>query len=215
MSDVDLKQNQLRNAVLHPLSTAPANPKEGQIYYNSTDKNFYRYNGTAWVTYQSKITANGVLQGDGNGNITSISNTTVGTVGLDTTPTSSSNNLITSGGVYSAIHNLDIPVVLYDTKANWNSNSSYIPPEGAIIIYSDYATDSNNINIPNIKIGDGLAYLIDLPYVSDDLRNEVLSHVSNTTIHITAEERSAWNNKVSCSTTALADGDYRLNFTTD
>lgn len=213
LTDIDLEKNQLQNAVLHPLSSAPSSPKEGQIYYNSVDKNFYRYDGTAWKTYQSVITAQGVLQGDGSGNISSVGTANTTTVGIDTTPTNNSNNLITSGGVYSAISNLDIPIVLYDTTSNWNANSSYIPPAGAIIIYSDYATE-NNINIPNVKIGDGLAYLIDLPYVSDDLRNQVLSHVSNTTVHITAAERTAWNNKVSCSTTILTSGDYRLNFTT-
>lgn len=30
-------------------SSAPSNPIEGSIYYNSTDKHFYGYNGTSWV----------------------------------------------------------------------------------------------------------------------------------------------------------------------
>jgi len=45
--------------------------------------------------YQPVITADGVLQGDGNGNITAR--------GVDVTPTEGSTNLITSGGVKSAI----------------------------------------------------------------------------------------------------------------
>jgi len=76
---------------------------EGQIYYNTTDKNFYRYNGTSWVTYQGKITANGILQGDGNGNITATSTETATLLSIDNSPTASSNNLVTSGGVYTAI----------------------------------------------------------------------------------------------------------------
>lgn len=44
---------------------------------------------------QNKITANGVLQGDGSGGVTAKP--------VDTTPTANSNNLITSGGVKSAI----------------------------------------------------------------------------------------------------------------
>jgi hypothetical protein len=28
---------------------APSSPAEGTIYFNSTDKHFYGYNGTAWV----------------------------------------------------------------------------------------------------------------------------------------------------------------------
>lgn len=45
---VDLAQNELRNAVLQVLASAPENPREGQIYYNSGDKYLYRYDGKAW-----------------------------------------------------------------------------------------------------------------------------------------------------------------------
>ncbi len=30
-------------------AAAPATPAEGTLYFNSTDKHFYGYNGTAWV----------------------------------------------------------------------------------------------------------------------------------------------------------------------
>lgn len=51
LSNINLSKNQLQNAVIHPLGTAPANPVEGQLYYNSTAgvKMLYIYNGTAWV----------------------------------------------------------------------------------------------------------------------------------------------------------------------
>ena len=48
LTDVNLLGNQLQNAVIQVLATAPATAKEGQIYYNSADKLIYRYNGTAW-----------------------------------------------------------------------------------------------------------------------------------------------------------------------
>lgn len=51
LSNINLSNNQLQNAVIHPLGTPPANPVEGQLYYNSTAgvKMLYIYNGTAWV----------------------------------------------------------------------------------------------------------------------------------------------------------------------
>lgn len=51
LSNINLSKNQLQNAVIHPLGTPPANPVEGQLYYNSTAgvKMLYVYNGTAWV----------------------------------------------------------------------------------------------------------------------------------------------------------------------
>ena len=104
-----------------------------------------------------------------------------------------------------------IPEVLYDTTANWNAYLEYIPPRGAIIAYSDYAV-INDIDIPTFKIGDGLAYLVDLPFVNDDLRQAFAAHTQDSTIHITAAERAKWNNKVSCSISHIAGDEYLLTF---
>jgi hypothetical protein len=54
LTNIDLNGNELRNAVVQPLGTAPSGPKEGQIYYDSTngDKKIYFYNGTQWVAIQ-------------------------------------------------------------------------------------------------------------------------------------------------------------------
>lgn len=46
---IDLKQNELQNARVQNLATAPANPVEGQQYYNTADHVLYWYNGTEWV----------------------------------------------------------------------------------------------------------------------------------------------------------------------
>lgn len=46
---VNLQQNELQNAVMQNLSTAPSNPKIGQHYYNTTDNTEYVWNGTAWI----------------------------------------------------------------------------------------------------------------------------------------------------------------------
>ena len=56
---------------------------------------------------QDKITANGLLQGDGSGNITAVSSTSAGTISIDSAPTENSTNLVTSGGVYTALSNVD------------------------------------------------------------------------------------------------------------
>lgn len=75
LASINLLQNELQNAVIQPLSTPPASPKEGQIYYNSADKFIYRYNGTAWgpvgVVYNQGSTTGAVITGlDGTGNVT-------------------------------------------------------------------------------------------------------------------------------------------------
>lgn len=75
LTNLNLNKNEIQNAVIQPLSVAPSNPKEGQIYYNSTDKFIYRYNGTTWgpigVVYQQGSTTGAVITGlDGTGNVT-------------------------------------------------------------------------------------------------------------------------------------------------
>ena len=78
-----------------------------------------------------------------------------------------------------------------------------------MIIYDDYTTKeitkvdpitgetiTKNVNIPNIKIGDGLAYVQDLPFIDKDLRDKLMEHINNYDIHVTLQDKAFWNNKV-------------------
>lgn len=47
--DINLQQNQLKNAVLHSTNSAPTSPTPGQIYFNNTDKNTYVWDSISWV----------------------------------------------------------------------------------------------------------------------------------------------------------------------
>lgn len=88
-----------------------------------------------------------------------------------------------------------------DTTAHWNSATTFVPLKGEVIVYSDYATETVNgvlVDIPNFKVGDGLAYVPDLPFVGDDLRETLSMHLLDTAAHVTAAERAFWNSKVRC-----------------
>ena len=53
LTNIDLAQNQLKNAVIHNLSAAPQNPFDGQIYYNTTDNKFYLFANNIWKAFTS------------------------------------------------------------------------------------------------------------------------------------------------------------------
>lgn len=86
--------------------------------------------------------------------------------------------------------------VLSDTTENWNKQASLISELNTVYVYVDHQTktdeEGKEIWIPGIKIGDGKAYLIDLPF-SDEL---MIAHINDLGIHVTPEEKEFWNNKV-------------------
>ena len=72
--------------------------------------------------------------------------------------------------------------VISKTTAEWNANPQIVSSKDIIYVYTDYKVVDEQ-NVPNIKIGDGNAYLIDLPFVAPD--------------GVTEEQIEFWNNKVS------------------
>lgn len=100
--------------------------------------------------------------------------------------------------------------VLYNTTANWNSNPKLKSKKGYIYIYSDYKQNEQGQNIAGLKVGDGSAFLIDLPFI-DEL---VYEHINDVVRHITQEERLFWNNKVRCYVDIETD-ESKLIFTTN
>lgn len=94
-----------------------------------------------------------------------------------------------------------------DTTENWNNARGFIPLPGEVIIYEDYETKTytveeygetvtKTIQIPNIKIGTGNAYVQDLTFVDEKTREILMNHINDNDIHVTLQEKLFWNNKV-------------------
>ena len=94
-----------------------------------------------------------------------------------------------------------------DTTAHWDAAVGFIPLAGEVIVYEDYDTRTYTVEqngetitdtvlIPNMKIGSGNAYVQDLAFVDESVRNLLLAHINNQEIHVALGDRIFWNNKI-------------------
>lgn len=68
--NLDLSKNQLLNAAIQNLASAPSSPVAGQIYFNTSDLAVYFWSGSAWINVSGDITeviAGAGLSGGGTG----------------------------------------------------------------------------------------------------------------------------------------------------
>ena len=93
-------------------------------------------------------------------------------------------------------------IIKHDTSQHWNEAIGFIPLKGEFIVYEDYKTeliDGVAKYIPAIKIGDGNAYVQDLPFMGEaSIPQEVWDHINNALIHVSEDDRVYWNHKIDC-----------------
>lgn len=85
----------------------------------------------------------------------------------------------------------DLNIVACKTTAEWEQLTTLVSVLGEVYVYTDGGEDSEGNPIPKIKIGDGLAYVVDLPFIA------------GTDLQITQQDIDNWNNKVA----VRADGE--------
>lgn len=136
LTDIDLSQNELLNAVMQNLTTAPQNPKMGQLYYNTSDKIMYQWDGTVWKPVGNIYTqGNGIVISASNVVSADFATTSQATAGSSTT------KVMSPALVKAVIQTLDVTGFAQGVVS---ANGDTITIKGLKEVDGKVAADSNN-----------------------------------------------------------------------
>ena len=139
------------------------------------------------VTIPAETSSIGSVSVDG----TTISSSSAGdTISL----TSGANITLTPDATNKTISIASASNIISGTTEYWQTHGNVISTKDVLYVYTDWKKNSDNEDIAGIKVGDGLAYISDLPF-TDQLWAE---HVLDSLIHVSTNDRYNWNNKVTC-----------------
>lgn len=105
--------------------------------------------------------------------------------------------------------------IIVKTRQEWETQGRKISVKGALYVYTD---NDGTVSNAMIKIGDGMSYIIDLPFFLGDAVERLNYHITDYRMHVSERERAFWNSKVTAyihnginDVLVLDDGTLQLN----
>lgn len=82
----------------------------------------------------------------------------------------------------------------YGTVEDFKARSGEVSVKNVLYVRTDYGGEGH----PGISIGDGNAYIGDLPVIGD-VNQDIIKHIADSAIHVSAKDRTNWDDKVTAS----------------
>ena len=97
---------------------------------------------------------------------------------------------------YDALLKKHIPI--FCTTDDFEDMKTTVPSIGQLFILTDLRSitksDGTTITSAGIKVGDGIKTIEQLPFIDWFYWD----HINDANIHVTAEQKTFWNNKITC-----------------